>query len=198
MSRRPALLAVAAVALLIVGWAAGVAFRPGPAVAPLVEVPARGEAQYYCPMHPTIVSDRPGECPICQMRLVPRLDHGTETAPHTGAAASAGPRVEGRASVRITTDRQQLIGVRSAPVTKGPLVRTIRTVARVTYDETRLHHVHTKVGGWIERLHADATGDLVRAGQPLLTIYSPELLASQEEYLLALRARDRLSGATLP
>lgn len=200
MNKRAVLFTAAAVALLIAGLAAGIALRPRLDVARSGQAPAMAEegVQYYCPMHPTIVSDRPGECPICQMRLVPRREHAAEVGHGAEIAAAAGPAVEGRASVRIAADRQQLIGVRTAPVTRGPLVRTIRTVARITYDETRLHHVHTKVGGWIERLHADATGDLVREGQPLLTIYSPELLASQEEYLLALRARDRLSGATLP
>ena len=77
------------------------------------------------------------------------------------------------------------------------MVRSIRAVGKVEFDETRLHHVHTKIGGWIERLEANATGELVRKGQPLLTIYSPELLASQQEYLLAVEARKRLAGATV-
>jgi RND family efflux transporter MFP subunit len=68
----------------------------------------------------------------------------------------------------------------------------------VTSDETRLHHVHTKVEGWVEKLHVNATGVMVRRGEPLLTIYSPELVASQEEYLVALRARSAAGAESLP
>jgi Cu(I)/Ag(I) efflux system membrane fusion protein len=68
----------------------------------------------------------------------------------------------------------------------------------VTVDETSLRHVHTKIAGWVERLFVNATGESVKEGQPLLTIYSPDLVATGQEYLLALRARDRLSGSTLP
>ena len=108
---------------------------------------------------------------------------------------TAGSPVAGRAPVRLTDRKRQLIGVRTAPVVRMPLTRTIRAVGRVAYDETRLHHVHTKVEGWIEKLHANATGEVVREGQPLLTIYSPELLASAQEYLIANRTRDELETA---
>jgi Cu(I)/Ag(I) efflux system membrane fusion protein len=94
--------------------------------------------------------------------------------------------------------KQQLIGVKTALVTRAPFLRTIRAVGRVTYDETRLHHVHTKIAGYVEKLYANATGETVRSGQPLLEIYSPELLASQQEYLVALRARARTADSTLP
>jgi len=191
MSRAPSVtmkLLLVAVFALALGLAAGAVLFRQPA-GPVTQL----QPQYYCPMHPTIVSDKPGDCPICQMRLV-RKDLDDVEEPR----AAPGPIVAGRAPVRISAEKQQLIGVKRAPVVRGPLIRTIRAVGRVTYDETRLHHVHTKISGWIERLHADATGEMVKMGQPLLTIYSPELLASQQEYLLALRARDRLAGATLP
>ena len=66
----------------------------------------------------------------------------------------------------------------------------MRTVGKVTYDETRIAHVHTRVDGWIEKVFVDFTGDFVKQGQPMLTVYSPEMLASQQELLLAARARD--------
>jgi RND family efflux transporter MFP subunit len=111
---------------------------------------------------------------------------------------SGAAKVEGLAAVRISSRKQQLIGVRTDVVKRAPFVRTIRAVGLVTADETRLHHVHTKIEGWIETLHVNATGEMVRKGQPLLTIYSPELLATQEEYMLALRTRAPLAEGQLP
>jgi Cu(I)/Ag(I) efflux system membrane fusion protein len=78
-------------------------------------------------------------------------------------------------------------------VARRPLERVVRTVGIVTVDETRLSHVHTKVDGWIEVLYANETGRIVRKGEPLLTIYSPGLVSTQEEYLLAMRSRDRVA-----
>ncbi len=92
-------------------------------------------------------------------------------------------------SVHISPERQQLIGVRFGTVAKQPLQKVIRTVGRIETDEKRIGIVSPKIGGWIEELYVDFTGRFVRAGEPLLTIYSPELVATQEEYLLALTAK---------
>ncbi|MGH9868706.1 MAG: efflux RND transporter periplasmic adaptor subunit [Candidatus Polarisedimenticolia bacterium] len=159
---------------------------------------ARSAVRYQCPMHPTMISDRPGDCPICGMRMIPIQERSAAAHPAPASAPAPGPPVEGRAPVHLSLQKRQLIGVTSEPVTRRRLSRTIRTIGRVTYDETRLHHVHTKVGGYVERLHANTTGELVRRGQPLLSIYSPELLASAQEYILALKARDRLGSAADP
>src|SRR5262249_42815252 len=113
-------------------------------------------------------------------------------------AGGSGPGVPGRATVLVSDQKRQLIGVKTAPVVKRPLVRTIRAVGRVAYDETRLQHVHTKGGGGVETVHASTTGQMVRRGEPLLTLYSPELLAAAQEYLLALKAKDSLAASTLP
>lgn len=123
-----------------------------------------------------------------------------EHAEHEGAAATgtADATAMPEGAVMITPERQQLIGVRTAPVTRENLVRTIRTVGRVEYDETRVAHIHTKISGWIEELYVDFTGKLVQKSQPLLEIYSPELVATQEEYLLALRAQDSLGSSSYP
>ena len=101
-------------------------------------------------------------------------------------------------AVTISSERQQLIGVRTALVTRESVQRTVRTVGKVEYDETRVAHMHTKVSGWIETLHVDFTGKLVETGQPMLEIYSPQLVATQEEYLLALRAQDTLGASSYP
>ena len=92
-------------------------------------------------------------------------------------------------TVQVSPERQQLIGVKSGIVEMRPLERVIRTVGRVDYDEKRIVTVSPKVGGWIEDLFVDFTGKYVRQGEPLLAIYSPELVSTQEEYLLALRAK---------
>ena len=95
-------------------------------------------------------------------------------------------------TVQITSERQQLIGVKIGTVEMKPLEKVIRTVGRVDYDERKVVIVSPKIGGWIEDLYVDFTGRFVRQGEPLLTIYSPELVSTQEEYLIALRARKDL------
>jgi membrane fusion protein, copper/silver efflux system len=101
-------------------------------------------------------------------------------------------------SVQISPERQQMIGVKLGKVENRPLEMMIRTVGRMEYDEKRVGTVSTKVGGWVEELFADFTGSLVNRGQPLLTIYSPELVSTQEEYLLALRARRSWEKSPFP
>ena len=98
-------------------------------------------------------------------------------------------------AVMISPERQQLIGHPHGVASSGrSLDRTIRTVGLVEYDERRVAHIHTKVTGWIESLQVDFTGELVEEGQELLEIYSPELLSTQEEYLLASAARAGVAG----
>jgi len=144
--------------------------------------------QYHCPMHPTYVSARPGQCPICKMDLVPM-----DTAPASAAGEAAGAAVAGRAMVARSPERRQLLGVRSEAVTRRHLDRTIRTVGRVAMDERRLHHVHTKYEAYVEKLYVNFVGQMVRKGDHLAALYSPELVATQQEYLLAFRAQQRLA-----
>lgn len=146
-------------------------------------------AKYHCPMHPTYVSDRPGNCPICGMKLVLT---GSESAPqpdhlsHATETSEAAP--EGYAAVNVEPDKLQLLGVSTTEVKEMAMDQSIRTTARIVPDETRVHHVHSKFDGYIEEVYADYTGQFVKAGEPLFSIYSPELLATQREYLLALKA----------
>jgi len=102
----------------------------------------------------------------------------------------------GAQRIRITPERQQQIGVKFAAAAYQPALVETRALGRVAYDETQLAHVHTKVSGWIEDVFVDFVGAPVKRGQPLFTIYSPELVASQEEYLLALRAKGELVGSS--
>lgn len=138
---------------------------------------ASGATQYYtCGMHPWVILPKPGDCPICHMKLTP-----LDPAKFTG-------------QVSIDPVVVQSIGVRIDPVTEGPLTRAIRTVGTVEYDETRVRDVNTKVSGWIEKLHVDYVGAPVEQGQPLFEVYSPALFQAQEEYLLALRTQRSGSG----
>jgi Cu(I)/Ag(I) efflux system membrane fusion protein len=101
-------------------------------------------------------------------------------------------------TVQITPERQQLIGVKFGTVEMKPLEKVIRTVGRVDYDEKSLVTISPKIGGWIEDLYVDFTGRYVRQEEPLLTIYSPELVSTQEEYLIALRAKRDLVKSPFP
>lgn len=116
---------------------------------------------------------------------------------HAGHSQSKGPvapaiKLAGRSAVMITPEKQQLIGLQTVTITRKLLKSVMRTVGRVDYNEQEVSHVHTKVEGWIEKLYADFTGQWVRKGQPLLEIYSPDLLAAQKEYLLALQTQKQL------
>ncbi len=102
-----------------------------------------------------------------------------------------------RAEINIDPRRQQLLGVRTAPAERRMLTQRIRAVGSVRYDETRLADVNVKVDGWIEELYVDYTGQFIEPGQPLFTLYSPELLTTQQEYLLALETRDQLRNSKI-
>jgi Cu(I)/Ag(I) efflux system membrane fusion protein len=101
-------------------------------------------------------------------------------------------------TVQISPERQQLIGVKIGAAEMRSLEKVIRTVGRVDYDEKRIVTVSPKIGGWIEDLYVDFTGRFVKQGDALLTLYSPELVSTQEEYLLALRAKKSLVKSPFP
>ena len=131
--------------------------------------------KYRCPMHPEFIRDDPGSCGICGMNLV-----AFDVSPD--AAQSS---VSGRAVVTMNDAQRQRIGVRTTTVRRANVTRTMVTTGRVVPDERRVTHIHTKFDGWIERLYVDFTGQHVRAGDPVFDVYSPELVAAQQEYLVA-------------
>jgi len=108
-----------------------------------------------------------------------------------------GPAVEGLATVKIDSERQQLIGLTTAPVAEGPVGGAIRTTARVAVDETRIQHIHVKVDGYVEKLFVDFVGMPVRKGQALFTYFSPDFVSAQQEFLLALKTQKSLAGGAL-
>jgi multidrug efflux pump subunit AcrA (membrane-fusion protein) len=153
--------------------------------------PAKKILYWVDPMVAGYKSDKPGKSPFMDMDLVPVYEDGSsgETKEHA---------VSGYVGVNVSTDRQQAIGVRLGKAEVRDLTKTIRTVGRVAFDETLNRQIHAKFEGYIERLYVDFTGKPVRKGQPLLSIYSPELLATQQEYLLAFRARRQFQGSSNP
>lgn len=138
---------------------------------------------WYDPMHPAYKSDKPGIAPDCGMTLVPKYADEQNMAKMPSGTVSISP------------EKQVLAGVRTAVVERKPLVRDIRTTAQIVADETRIAHVHVKVAGYIDKVYVDFVGQLVKKGQPLFTLYSPDLVSTQEEYLIAKRGNATLGNA---
>jgi len=116
---------------------------------------------------------------------------GTKSSGASTMAHGSGPAtstVSGYANVKLTSGRQQLIGVQTGMTEMRSLGRSVRTVGRVAVDETRLYKITTKFDGYIEKLYVNVTGQQIRKGQALFSVYSPDLLSTQQEYLLAMRA----------
>jgi membrane fusion protein, copper/silver efflux system len=121
-------------------------------------------------------------------------EHQGHDAPQ-GAQEAQGDAEEEAPTVEITLDKQQMIGLKTVEVMEHQLKKVIRTVGRIEYDERRLATVNMKFEGWIEKLHADYSGKYVKKGTPLAEIYSPELLATQQEFINALKWAGQNSGA---
>lgn len=125
-----------------------------------------------------------------------QADGKPEDMPGMKMDAAAGGA--GDNTIFVPPEKQQLIGVKSVPAVAKALAREIRTIGKVTFDETRVTRIHTKVTGYIEEVFVDYVGKLVKKGEPLFTIYSPDLVATQEEYLLALKSKNVLKDARFP
>jgi RND family efflux transporter MFP subunit len=180
--------ALCGLALLVVACGGPPPATPKASAPAAAEAPERKVLFYRNPMDPSITSPVPAKDEM-GMDYVPV--YADEAAPE------ASP-VEGFASVAIGKQGLRLAGVQTATAQRDTISRSIRTIGFVTADETRIRHVHTKISGWIEKLSINYTGQQVRAGQPILTIYSPQLLASQEEFLRAREAAARFSASSLP
>jgi len=183
--------------------------------------------QYTCGMHPMVITDEPGLCPICNMELTPLKSTSTEisstpagerkikywAAPMdpTYIRDEPGKSPMGMDLVPVYEDEaatgsiisidpvtSQNMGVRMAPVTRKNLSRTVRTVGLVGYDEPNQFSVNSKIDGWVERLYVNETGQFVKKGSPLLEIYSPSLVSAQEEFLLALNNSRSLTQSSFP
>ncbi len=163
--------AVLAVAVAWSPW--GRAVLSGPSEVAEGEVRAAQTQLYTCGMHPEVVRHEPGQCPICGMNLVPKGPRG--------AIEALG--IAGATAVRVSPKFLQNFAVRTAVVERGPLPVSIRTVGVLAHNEEQLVAVSTKFGGWIEKAHVNNIGESVAKGDVLFDIYSPDVVATQREYL---------------
>ncbi|MBD3415283.1 MAG: efflux RND transporter periplasmic adaptor subunit [Candidatus Aminicenantes bacterium] len=194
------------------------------------ESQAEAEQLYSCGMHPEVISEEPGNCPICGMKLTP-IQSTEQDSPKEGITDSsekakilywrapmdpteiydkpgkskmgmdlvpvyAGEEAGGAGHITIDGVVQQNMNLRIAPVKRRDMYHVIRAYGKVSYAEDKQFTVSTKINGWIEKLYLDTTGQKVRRGQPLLEIYSPELVSTQEEYLLAIKNYQKLSSSS--
>ncbi|MEE8417101.1 MAG: efflux RND transporter periplasmic adaptor subunit, partial [candidate division Zixibacteria bacterium] len=180
------------------------------------------EQQYTCGMHPEIISDEPGYCPICEMKLTPIRRVTTTTpsgermiaywvAPMDPAYIRNEPGKSpmgmdlvpvyedevGGGIIKIDPVTSQNMGLKMATAEQKQLTKEIIAVARIVYNEEKLYGVNSKVPGWIEKLYVDFEGMSVKKDDPLLEIYSPELVVAQQEYLSALRNYENLKDVSL-
>ncbi len=215
---------------LVVGIGGTILFRPSSKAPAASTQKSPNKQMYQCPMHPQVMQDHEGDCPICGMKLVPIEGSGDPKAPadrgklvfyrspmnpsitspnpmkdemgmdyvpvYEGDLKGAGPSVEGHATVTIDHERQQLIGLKTAKVAEGPISGELRTTARLAVDETRVRKVNVKVEGFVERLFVDFIGKPVAKGQTLFSLYSPEFVSAQREYLLALKTQKALASGS--
>ncbi len=157
---------------------------PGTPV-PAADGSGRKVLYWYDPMAPGSKFDKPGQSPFMDMPLVPKY-----------ADELGGPGASSSAAVVLSPDDIQATGVATVRAERAALARTIRAVGTVETDETRQVRVAARVAGRVEKVYASFMGQAVRAGSPLFALYSPELVATEREYLLALENRQRLAGAT--
>jgi len=181
---------ICAVVLAAGGFIGGLAYkahreRALGAAGPAPHSAPRRILYYVDPMHPAYKSDKPGIAPDCGMKLEPVYADDAASGPGTGL-------------LNISPDQQRLIGVQYGQAELTTSSNSFRAEGKVATDETRLVRIHPKIEGWIEQVFVDFTGALVEKDQKLLTIYSPEMLAAEQDYLLALQARKILRTSPLP
>ncbi|WP_394497875.1 efflux RND transporter periplasmic adaptor subunit [Shewanella sp. ENK2] len=158
--------------------------QPKPTLTPANKQAQTSHIKYVCPMHPHVVSDEPGSCPICGMDL---------------EKVTMGDASSSEILVGVSGGMQQALGMRSEQVTSGTLWKLVRTIGTVEYNENRIGHAHTRVDGWLETLMVHNVGQKVKKGQLLYELYSPELITAQDDYMQAIDylKQDKARGASL-
>lgn len=163
-----------------------------PAITPAHDDHEHAAGTYYtCPMHPEIVRDAPGTCPICGMALVARQATPAAEDPHAAHGTT-----EAMERLTLSPNQRLLANVQTVPVGQRSLAPEVSVVGRIAFAEDRARTVSATVSGRVEALAVTFTGQPIRAGEPLLRLYSPELLAAQQEYLAARQGLAALEGST--
>ena len=152
---------------------------------------------YTCPMHPSVIRDRPGACPVCGMNLVKKTIKESSASEGQAGEPITQEKMEEMEQVTLSPTQRLLANVATEPVTRRNLSKEIYTVGKIDYDETNLAHVAARIGGRVDKLYVDFTGKEVKKGEPLLEIYGPDLISAQQEYLLALNAYEKLKSSSL-
>jgi Cu(I)/Ag(I) efflux system membrane fusion protein len=145
---------------------------------------------YIDPMNPAHTSDQPGIAP-CGMKMEPvYADEGASRQMPGGSSPVMSPD-----TVRVSPEKQQMIGIKTAVVAKAAVIHTIRTVGRVAADEKRIYRLNAAVDGWIKETYSNTTGSLVKKGERLATYYAPDFLAAEQAYIYALSSLDRFQAS---
>lgn len=150
---------------------------------------------YTCPMHPFIIKDKPGTCPICAMELVKKVagaaDNGAMTPEQQQQAAKLG-------QIALSATQRIMANVAVQEAQTQALSKEIQAVGLVQYDQSRQAKVTAWIAGRIDKLNVTTVGALVSKDKPVAELYSPDLLATQQEYLLAVKSREQLKSSPIP
>ncbi|PLA74486.1 efflux transporter periplasmic adaptor subunit [Hydrogenovibrio sp. SC-1] len=149
-----------------------------------VSIGDKSSFQFVCPMHPQIIRDHEGTCPICGMKLV-------QQAFESGSESSQTIKIPEHAMPNMAKGLQQGFAIRTAKAQKVTLWKYMPTFGKVTADETKVIHVHPRASGWISDLTVRTNGDAIQKGELLYRLYSPEIVAAQQDYLQILQNRKR-------
>ncbi len=168
---------IISVVMLLIGFGAGYLIL-APEEADSSSVSSETKQLYTCGMHPQIISDEPGYCPICGMKLIPKLDSGTESG-----------------SIVVDPTTRQNMGMATVAVDYRPISREVRAFGKVKYAEPNIYTINLKFEGWIEKLFVDYEGKKVKKGDPLLEVYSPNLVAAQKEFLIAYKSGQKTNAS---
>ncbi len=159
------------------------------------EKTSQGKQLYTCSMHPFIIKDKPGTCPICGMELIKKI----ESAPGDGAAMT--PEQKQQADmlghVSLSTTQRVMANVATVEAKKSAMNKEINAVGIVQYDQSRQAKVTAWIAGRIDRLNVNTVGAFVSKDKPVAEVYSPDLLATQQEYLLAIKSREQLKDSPI-
>jgi Cu(I)/Ag(I) efflux system membrane fusion protein len=156
---------------------------------------SQGKQLYTCSMHPFIIKDKPGTCPICGMELIKKIDGAA-----TGKAPTADQRQQADmlGHVSLSPTQRVMANVATVEVRQQSLNKEINAVGIVQFDQSRQAKVTAWIAGRIDKLNVSTVGAFVSRNRPVAEVYSPDLLSTQQEYLLAVRSREQLKNSPIP